>query len=122
MSQKYAAYDTSGNITGFYADDIQGKIPEPNIKITDKEWQDCLDHQGYRKIDTSNFKIVACEPTITQEQQISQINTEYAAKIDKLLKAKNLAEALGNSTALINQQVADTLAEQKQRIQVALNK
>ena len=40
---KYAHYNSnSGIILGFYADDVHDSIPEPNIALTDEQWQEAL--------------------------------------------------------------------------------
>ncbi len=44
--QYYAQYDLQGNIIGFYVDDIHDNIPDNTIKITEHQWQDCLQNPG----------------------------------------------------------------------------
>ena len=40
---KYANYDKETNeILGYYDDEIHESIPEPNVKISDDEWQEAL--------------------------------------------------------------------------------
>ncbi len=48
MGQKYAAYGTSGQITGFY-DSIDSPPPAgiSVIEITDAQWQTCLSQPGW---------------------------------------------------------------------------
>lgn len=48
MSQKYAAYNAQGAITGFY-DDVDSPVPKSvtAIEITDAQWQTCLATPGY---------------------------------------------------------------------------
>ena len=61
-------YDTTtGAIKGFYPDDIAyANIPEPHIEIDETAHQDCMNHQGLRKVDLSTQKIVTCElPAVT---------------------------------------------------------
>lgn len=37
---KYAHYDEqTGEVKGYYADDIHEVIPTPNVELTDEEWQ-----------------------------------------------------------------------------------
>ena len=60
-------YDTTtGEIKGFYPDDIAyANIPAPYIEIDETAHQDCMNHQGLRKADVATQKIVACElPTV----------------------------------------------------------
>jgi hypothetical protein len=47
MGQKYAAYDSTGAIVGFY-DSIDSPVPDgvSAIKITDAQWQACFNNQG----------------------------------------------------------------------------
>ena len=56
-------YDsTTGVIKGFYPDDIAyANIPKPYIEIDETTHQDCMNHQGLRKVDIATQKIVACE-------------------------------------------------------------
>jgi len=65
--QYYAHYDeNTGNIKGFYADEIHGKenIPEPKIAISETEWQDALSNQGKRKVSRETLKIVETLPPL----------------------------------------------------------
>ena len=40
---KFAHYDSfSGEILGFYADDIHEDIPQPAIALSDSEWQEAF--------------------------------------------------------------------------------
>lgn len=52
-------YDsTTGEIKGFYPDDIgYANIPEPHIEIDETTHQDCVNHQGLRKVDVATGKI-----------------------------------------------------------------
>ena len=56
-------YDaTTGAIKGFYPDNIAyANIPEPHIEIDETMHQDCMNHQGLRKVDIVDQKIIACE-------------------------------------------------------------
>lgn len=56
-------YDTTtGAIKGFYPDDVvYANIPAPYIEIDETTHQDCMNHQGLRKVDLVTQKIVACE-------------------------------------------------------------
>jgi hypothetical protein len=81
MSQKYLNYDSTGNILGFYSDDVHSVIPTPNTKITNEQWQDCLSNPGRRKIE--NGKIVECEIVQTDAEKLSI----YKSQRDALLAA-----------------------------------
>ncbi len=39
---KYAHYDSSNKIVGYYDNKVHKQIPTPNIEITDQEWADAL--------------------------------------------------------------------------------
>jgi hypothetical protein len=40
---KYANYDQeTGVVQGYYTDDIHSSIPEPNVPLTEEEWQSLL--------------------------------------------------------------------------------
>jgi hypothetical protein len=110
MSQKYANYDTDGNIAGFYADDIHSVIPEPNISITDDEWQDCLQHQGRRKVDTIALKIIECSPP---EPTTEELLAAIRIKRDALL-------AESDWTALSDVPLADVKKAEWQAYRQAL--
>lgn len=99
MSQKYAHYDINGNILGFYADDIHNTIPEPNIAITDEQWQDCLANQGLRKVDVTTKQIVTCEPPApTKDQLLTQLDTQYQTQFNELKLAWAAAQLDGNTS------------------------
>lgn len=66
MSQKLAAYDSAGKITGFY-DSTFSPVPSgvKAIDITDAEWQACLSTPGYT---VANGALIApTAPTAAQE-------------------------------------------------------
>jgi hypothetical protein len=40
---KHAHYDqTTGDVIGFYSDDIHDVIPQPSVELTDEEWGNLL--------------------------------------------------------------------------------
>ena len=50
MGQKFALYDGQGIITGYY-DSIDSPVPagvENVLAITDEQWQECINTQGYK--------------------------------------------------------------------------
>lgn len=65
MAQKHAAYDTNGNITGFY-DEVDSPLPKgvTAIAISDEEWQACLLTQAHT---VQNGKLVAPTPPTPAE-------------------------------------------------------
>lgn len=57
MSQKFAAYDSSGTITAYYDSEVSPVPTGVNaIKISAAEWQECITTQGYT---VSNGALVA---------------------------------------------------------------
>ena len=52
-------YDSeTGQILGFYPNEIEYQsIPEPYIEIDCEQHNDCINNQGYRKIDITTKKI-----------------------------------------------------------------
>ncbi|WP_296652897.1 hypothetical protein [Paraburkholderia sp.] len=63
MSQKYASYDATGAITGFY-DDAIGMPPAGTLKlaITNDQWQACLASPGAYVVDTVAIAVMAAPP------------------------------------------------------------
>ncbi len=66
---KYASFDATGKITGFYSEDIHGeagsaacKIPMGAIQITDVEWQDCINNPGKWMVDVQTKALVLAPP------------------------------------------------------------
>ena len=57
-------YDqTTGEILGFFPDDIgYTTIPSPFIEIDETTHQDCINHQGLRRVDLTTLKIVEYTP------------------------------------------------------------
>lgn len=47
---KYAAFDESGNIVGFYDDGINKSIPTNSIEITEEQWLECVQYYGKYKV------------------------------------------------------------------------
>jgi len=69
---KYAHYiKEKGTIVGFYDDKIHKTIPEPNVAISDEEWQDCLKNPSlcyinddtYNKNDCHTLKFMKESPS-----------------------------------------------------------
>lgn len=58
----------TGQILGFYSNEIEYQsIPEPYIEIDYEQHNDCVNNQGYRKIDLSTKKIISFEPVIPEQ-------------------------------------------------------
>jgi hypothetical protein len=58
----YVNYSPDGSLLGFYTDDIHELIPDPHIKLTNEEWQDCVNNPGLRKVDSGAKKIIVFTP------------------------------------------------------------
>lgn len=54
--QYYADFDETGNIVGFYVDDINKVIPETAIPITFDEWQTYLTNTSRYKLDGDTIR------------------------------------------------------------------
>jgi hypothetical protein len=86
MSQKYAAYNKSGSIIGFY-DNVDSPVPSgvSAIKVTDAEWQTCLSTPGYTVVNstlTAPLPPTAAEKLANaQKTQIETISTNCASSI-----------------------------------------
>lgn len=92
---KYAEYDQMGNIIGFYAPEIHGEnIPVNSIEITEEQWQDCLNNQGFRGVDIAAKTIIVITPPLPPEP-LPQPNPDIelanainsATTLDELKKA-----------------------------------
>ena len=72
MSQKYAAYDKSGAITGFY-DSVDSPVPSGTtaIEITDAQWQTCLSTPGYSVV--NGVLTPPSAATLLEQAQTAQI-------------------------------------------------
>ena len=100
-------YDyTTGAIKGFYPDDIAyANIPEPHIEIDEGAHQDCMNHQGLRKVDLVTQKIVEYVPEIaepTREKKIAALDAVYQPQFTALAQGAGLATLDGNEATLAN--------------------
>ena len=83
MTQKFAAYDANGNITGFY-DDEHSPVPAGvnAIALSDTDWQAALSGGGYSVI---KGKLVSPTAAIilagAQAQQNSKVQSSYDSAI-----------------------------------------
>ena len=99
-------YDAeTGEIKGFYPDNISyASIPEPYVEIDESTHQDCINHQGLRKVDLATQKIVEYVPEIvepTREEKLAALDAVYQPQF------VILAQALGLATLDANQTVVD---------------
>ncbi|MBP2662729.1 MAG: hypothetical protein H6Q71_677 [Firmicutes bacterium] len=81
-------YDaTSGEIKGFYPDDINyASIPEPYIEIDAETHADCINNPGNRIVDVTNKVIITGTVTVTlsTDEQITALDSEYQTTISAL--------------------------------------
>lgn len=81
-----AHYDpATGVIKGFYPGFIAyAAIPEPTIEISEAEWNDCLQNNGARRVDTETLRITEYVPVVT-------LADLQAAKWDEIKAAREAA-------------------------------
>ena len=61
----YVTFDKNGFVKGFYAKDINGdNIPAEAIEITDEQWQEFINNQGFRRWDFATNTIVEFNPNL----------------------------------------------------------
>lgn len=85
---KYAAFDETGKITGFYSDDIHQPehIPEQSIPIVDDQWMECINNQGKYMVDTQEkvLKIAPPPPGPTLEEIQALKNAQIKQQLSAL--------------------------------------
>jgi hypothetical protein len=91
MGQKFAAYDSTGSIIGFY-DSIDSPAPQGAqvIDITDAQWKTCISNQGWTVI---NGALVApVQPTAAQiaAQQAATAWSSYQVSAKAALDASDI--------------------------------
>jgi hypothetical protein len=91
MGQKYAAYDSTGSIIGFY-DSIDSPVPAgvEAIEITDAQWQTCISTPGYTV--KSGALVAPVPPTAAQiaAQQSAAAWSVYQASAKAALDASDI--------------------------------
>ena len=94
----------TGEIKGFYPDDIgYANIPEPHIEIDETAHQDCISHQGLRKVDIATQKIVEYIPEVvepTREEKIAALDAVYQPQFTALAQALGLASLDANAAVI----------------------
>ena len=72
---KHVNYDVKTNeILGFYDDEIHESIPEPNIKISDDEWQEAI-YEGANFIERG--KLIKKQSNADERaKQLAELETE----------------------------------------------
>lgn len=105
MSQKFAAYDAKGTITGFYDDvDSPAHASATVIEITDAEWLTCLSTPGYT---VQNGVLVAPVPP-TAAEQLASTQAELCLSIDSSADAAYIAIGGPSPGRLAEYQQANT--------------
>lgn len=93
---KYAIFDNFGFPKAFYSKDIHGdNIPVEAIEITDEQWQEFLNNQGYRRWDFIAGDVVAFDPktmkiengTIVEKTETELLNEQKVIRLRQVSKA-----------------------------------
>lgn len=93
----YANYDEStGEILGFYNDEIHEEIPAPHIELTEEEWQQAVSG-SYRIIDGALTEYVY---QVTTEDMIAEVQRKYEAKLIDLRTKYAIAEINENTAVM----------------------
>ena len=98
-------YDAeTGEVKGFYPDNISyASIPEPYVEIDESTHQDCINHQGLRKVDLATQKIVEYVPEIvepTKEEKLVALDAVYQSQFTALAQSLGLASLDANAAVI----------------------
>jgi len=110
QSQYYVAFDSAGNIAGFYVDTIHGDaIPETAIPITQEQWETYSAAPHLYKLDGDTIR----------EKTPEEIEAEWAQRPPA---PKSRMELLEEENALLALELAQTQAklDQAEQEQAAL--
>jgi len=84
---KYAHYDKkTGMLLGFYDDAIHPEIPEPNIKITEEQWQEAISN-NYNYVDPVNMTL-GYKDFRSKEEILNQVKEQKINEINKVAEKK----------------------------------
>ncbi|MFD2943457.1 tail fiber assembly protein [Flavobacterium notoginsengisoli] len=109
-------YNENGEYTGFYVEGIHENIPEPNIDLTEEEWQQALS-KDYKVIDGkhTHFPFVQSLEELLENLRIARNNllteSDWTQMEDsplsetKKLEWKNYRQELRNLTETDNPEV-----------------
>ena len=121
-------YDmTTGAIKGFYPDDIAyANIPAPYIEIDETTHQDCMNHQGLRKVDLATHTIIDCAQVVTELTKVEKLvalDVAYQPQFASLAQGAGLATLDGNEDTLANikEDYAALKTEYKEKLEVINN-
>ena len=94
---KHVNYDAKTNeILGFYDDEIHESIPEPNIKVSDDEWQQAI-YEGANFIERGKL-IKKQSKADEKEKQLAQLEADIIECKDDIRHAL----IIGNASVLEN--------------------
>lgn len=122
MGQKFAAYDSSGNIVAFY-DSIDSPAPSgvSVVKISDVAWLDLINAQGSGKrlvIDSAGNHIAVAPPAPTRDDRARLMRAQRDSALhatDWLVTRHQEEKLIGNGTTLTAEQFA-TLINYRQTL------
>ena len=69
MGQKYAVFDAQGFPKAFYDDEINTSIPQEAIPISEQQWREFIENQGFRKWNFKTNKIEVYTPPLPTLQE-----------------------------------------------------
>ena len=96
----YANYDeNTGEILGFYNDEIHTEIPQPYIELTNEEWKKALSG-SYRVIDNVIKEYIPPVQELTTVEKITQAQTKYSRIFAELRDFYIAAEINNNSESM----------------------
>jgi hypothetical protein len=98
MADIFAHYDeVTAKVKGFFSNELHSEIPEPNIKITEEQWQTCLQEQGTYKVLEGNFITVRPSSLDIKAQMKNSLNNIYIPQFDELERAYGRSDMIGDS-------------------------
>ena len=107
---KYAHYgEKAQEILGYYDDEIHESIPEPNIRITDEQWQEAISiNANY----VEEGKLIFKQKELSKEDKRQAELNEQIKEIEELLRNAIL---IGNDSVLpeLREDYKDLLAQKQ---------
>jgi hypothetical protein len=82
----YAHIDTDNILLGYYNIDTHDTIPTPNVKLTEEQWQSCL-NLGANKINSDGTCEVVDVRTLEQKSEQARGRRDYllSAEVDPIV-------------------------------------
>jgi hypothetical protein len=74
-------YNENGEYTGFYVEEIHENIPQPNIELTQEEWQQALS-KNYKVINGKHAYSVFIENQVNTLESLRAIRNSLLAETD----------------------------------------